>query len=117
MLFRSEENSEHYHRIETVVTTTASSSEGTPIEALGYSNRIQTVESIRVIGRGPRRASGAAARAGGAWYEEEEFMEAPLPHHPGDHTPEAPGIDFVLSKLASFSIINLSVASKFASEL
>ncbi|XP_017565806.1 regulation of nuclear pre-mRNA domain-containing protein 2 isoform X1 [Pygocentrus nattereri] len=87
---KKEEDSEHYHRIETVVTTTASSSEGTPIEALCYSNRIQTVESIRVIGRGPRRASGAAARAGGAWYEEEEFMEAPLPHHPGDHTPEAP---------------------------
>lgn len=83
---RKEEDIEHYHRIETVVTPTSSNNEGTPIEALGYSNRIQTVESIRVIGRGPRRASGAAARAG-AWYEEEEFMEAPP--HPGNHTPES----------------------------
>uniref|UniRef100_A0A4W4HPK0 Regulation of nuclear pre-mRNA domain-containing protein 2 n=1 Tax=Electrophorus electricus TaxID=8005 RepID=A0A4W4HPK0_ELEEL len=80
-------DSEHYHRIETVVTATAGS-EGTPIETLGYS-RIQTVESIRVIGRGLRRASGVASRAGGAWYEEEEFMEAPPPHHSGNHVPES----------------------------
>ncbi|XP_061103630.1 regulation of nuclear pre-mRNA domain-containing protein 2-like [Conger conger] len=46
------------HRIETVVSST-SCGEGAPIETLGYSNRrmsgerIQTVESIRVIGRGP----------------------------------------------------------------
>ncbi|KAJ8383771.1 hypothetical protein AAFF_G00214580 [Aldrovandia affinis] len=48
----------HYHRIETLVSS-SSCGEGAPIETLGYSNRrmsgerIQTVESIRVIGRGP----------------------------------------------------------------
>ncbi|XP_066538497.1 regulation of nuclear pre-mRNA domain-containing protein 2 isoform X2 [Hoplias malabaricus] len=84
---KKEEDREHYHCIETVVTSATSSNEGTPIETLGYTNRIQTVESIRVIGRGPRRSSGASGRA---WYEEEEFMEAPPPPHPGDHTPESP---------------------------
>uniref|UniRef100_W5KZ86 Regulation of nuclear pre-mRNA domain-containing protein 2 n=1 Tax=Astyanax mexicanus TaxID=7994 RepID=W5KZ86_ASTMX len=87
---KKEGDSEHYHRIETVVSKTASSKDGAPIEALGYSNRIQTVESIRVIGRGPRRASGAAGRAGGTWYEEEEFMEAPPSSHPGNHAAESP---------------------------
>lgn len=77
-----------YHRIETLVSPCT---EGAPIQTLGYSNRpltgerIKTVESIRVIGRGSRREGGAGGRPGGAmWYEEEEYMEArPLsPHHP-----------------------------------
>ncbi|XP_029928264.1 regulation of nuclear pre-mRNA domain-containing protein 2-like isoform X2 [Myripristis murdjan] len=75
-----------YHRIETLVSPCT---EGAPIQTLGYSNRpqagerIQTVESIRVIGRGSRRGGGAGSRPGGAvWYEEEEYMEAqpPSPH-------------------------------------
>ncbi|XP_059363279.1 regulation of nuclear pre-mRNA domain-containing protein 2-like [Carassius carassius] len=77
----SADNGDHYHRIETVVSS--SSSEGAPIETLDYGNRIQTVESIRVVGRVLRRGSSAGSRVGGAWYEEEEFMEAPPPHHPG----------------------------------
>lgn len=75
-----------YHRIETLVSPC---SEGAPIQTLGYSNRpltgerIKTVESIRVIGRGSRREGGPGGRPGGAmWYEEEEYMEAqpPSPH-------------------------------------
>ncbi|GAA6220618.1 regulation of nuclear pre-mRNA domain-containing protein 2-like isoform X1 [Lates japonicus] len=75
-----------YHRIETLVSPCT---EGAPIQTLGYSNRplagerIKTVESIRVIGRGSRRGGGAGGRPGGAmWYEEEEYMEAqpPSPH-------------------------------------
>ncbi|XP_056157751.1 regulation of nuclear pre-mRNA domain-containing protein 2 [Lampris incognitus] len=75
-----------YHRIETLVSPC---SEGAPIQTLGYSNRplagerIQTVESIRVIGRGSRRGGGSGSRPGAAmWYEEEEYMEAqpPSPH-------------------------------------
>uniref|UniRef100_A0A665TZY8 Regulation of nuclear pre-mRNA domain-containing protein 2 n=1 Tax=Echeneis naucrates TaxID=173247 RepID=A0A665TZY8_ECHNA len=75
-----------YHRIETLVSPCT---EGAPIQTLGYSNRplagerIKTVESIRVIGRGSRRGGGAGSRPGGAmWYEEEEYMEAqpPSPH-------------------------------------
>ncbi|CAJ1062340.1 regulation of nuclear pre-mRNA domain-containing protein 2 isoform X1 [Xyrichtys novacula] len=68
-----------YHRIETLVSPCT---EGAPIQTLGYSNRplagerIKTVESIRVIGRGSRRG-GANSRPGAAmWYEEEEYMEA-----------------------------------------
>lgn len=76
-----------YHRIETLVSPCT---EGAPIQTLGYSNRpltgerIKTVESIRVIGRGSRREGGAGGRPGGAmWYEEEEYMDSrPLsPHH------------------------------------
>ncbi|XP_069551976.1 regulation of nuclear pre-mRNA domain-containing protein 2-like isoform X1 [Brachyistius frenatus] len=75
-----------YHRIETLVSPCT---EGAPIQTLCYSNRplagerIKTVESIRVIGRGSRRGEGAGSRPGGAmWYEEEEYLEAqpPSPH-------------------------------------
>ncbi|XP_065813792.1 regulation of nuclear pre-mRNA domain-containing protein 2-like isoform X3 [Labrus bergylta] len=75
-----------YHRIETLVSPCT---EGAPIQTLGYSNRplagerIKTVESIRMFGRGSRRGGGAVSRPGGAmWYEEEEYMEAqpPSPH-------------------------------------
>ncbi|XP_031708845.1 regulation of nuclear pre-mRNA domain-containing protein 2 isoform X1 [Anarrhichthys ocellatus] len=73
-----------YHRIETLVSPYT---EGAPIQTLGYSNRplagerIKTVESIRVVGRGTRRGGGAGGRPGGAmWYEEEEYMEAPSTH-------------------------------------
>lgn len=83
-----------YHRIETLVSPCT---EGAPIQTLGYSNRplagerIKTVESIRVIGRGSRRGGGAGGRPGGAmWYEEEEYMDTPpsphavrLPHNIG----------------------------------
>lgn len=82
-------DNERYHRIQTVVTP-ATSDEATTVDPLGYSNRIQTVESIRVIGRGPRRSSGAT-RGGGVWYEEAEFMEAPPLPHPGNHGPESSG--------------------------
>ncbi|KAF4087472.1 hypothetical protein AMELA_G00071130 [Ameiurus melas] len=82
-------NNERYHRIETVVTAAAGDEAGT-IDPLGYSNRIQTVESIRVIGRGPRRSSGAT-RGSGVWYEEAEFMEAPPLPHPGNHGPDGSG--------------------------
>lgn len=82
-------DNERYRRIETVVTA-ATGEEATTAEPLGYSNRIQTVESIRVIGRGPRRSSGAT-RGGGVWYEEAEFMEAPPLPHPGNHGPEGSG--------------------------
>lgn len=75
-----------YHRIETLVSPCT---EGAPIQTLGYSNRplagerIKTVESIRVIGRGSRREGGAGGRPGGVmWYEEEEYMESqPLSPH------------------------------------
>eukprot|EP00066_Takifugu_rubripes_P026107 XP_011615373.1 PREDICTED: regulation of nuclear pre-mRNA domain-containing protein 2 [Takifugu rubripes] len=75
-----------YHRIETLVSPCT---EGAPIQTLGYSNRplagerIKTVESIRVIGRGSRREGGSVGRPGGVmWYEEEEYMEAqPLSPH------------------------------------
>ncbi|XP_023685788.1 regulation of nuclear pre-mRNA domain-containing protein 2 [Paramormyrops kingsleyae] len=85
----SEAEGAHYHRIETVVSS-STCGEGAPIETLGYSNRrmsgerIQTVESIRVIGRGSRphgRGGGAGPRpggGGGGWYDE-AYMEAPLP--------------------------------------
>lgn len=83
------EDIERYHRIETVVSA-ATGDEATTIDPHGYSNRIQTVESIRVIGRGPRRSSGST-RGAGVWYEEAEFMEAaPLPH-PGNHGLENSG--------------------------
>uniref|UniRef100_A0A3Q2ZGD4 Regulation of nuclear pre-mRNA domain-containing protein 2 n=2 Tax=Kryptolebias marmoratus TaxID=37003 RepID=A0A3Q2ZGD4_KRYMA len=72
-----------YHRIETLVSP---HTEGAPIQTLGYSNRplagerIKTVESIRVIGRGSRRGGGAGGRAGAAmWYEEEEYLETRPP--------------------------------------
>ncbi|KAA0702889.1 Regulation of nuclear pre-mRNA domain-containing protein 2 [Triplophysa tibetana] len=82
----STNNGEPYHRIETLVSST--SNEGAQIETLDYGNRIQTVESIRVTGRGLRRGSSSGARVGGAWYEEEEFMEAPPPHQSGSHSSE-----------------------------
>ncbi|KAI7806697.1 putative regulation of nuclear pre-mRNA domain-containing protein 2 [Triplophysa rosa] len=82
----SANNGEPYHRIETLVSST--SNEGAPIETLDYGNRIQTVESIRVTGRGLRRGSSSGARVGGAWYEEEEFMEAPPPHQSDSHGSE-----------------------------
>ncbi len=75
-----------YHRIETLVSPCT---EGAPIQTLGYSNRplagerIKTVESIRVTGRGSRRGGGGGSRPGGSmWYEEEEYMETqpPSPH-------------------------------------
>nr|XP_020473229.1 regulation of nuclear pre-mRNA domain-containing protein 2 isoform X2 [Monopterus albus] len=74
-----------YHRIETLVSPCT---EGAPILTLGYSNRplagerIKTVESIRVIGRGSRRGGGSGRPGGAMWYEEEEYMEAqpPSPH-------------------------------------
>ncbi|KAJ8289983.1 hypothetical protein GJAV_G00007420 [Gymnothorax javanicus] len=77
------------HQIETLVSS-SSCGEGAPIETLGYSNRrmsgerIQTVESIRVIGRGTRahpRGGGAGVRqspAEASWYDE-AYMEAPPP--------------------------------------
>ncbi len=80
----SADNGDHYHHIETLVSS--SSNEGAPIETLDYGNRIQTVESIRVVGRGLRRGSSAGSGVGGAWYEEEEFMEAPPPHHPASRS-------------------------------
>ncbi len=83
----SADNGDHYHRIETLVSS--SSSEGAPVETLDYGNRIQTVESIRVVGRVLRRGSSAGSRVGGAWYEEEEFMEAPPPHHPASRSHES----------------------------
>ncbi|XP_036394718.1 regulation of nuclear pre-mRNA domain-containing protein 2-like [Megalops cyprinoides] len=85
----SESETGHYHRIETLVSSSACG-EGAPIQTLGYSNRrmsgerIQTVESIRVIGRGVRphsRGAGAGARPGpaaGSWYDE-AYMEGPPP--------------------------------------
>lgn len=79
----SADNGDLYHRIETLVSS--SSNEGVAIETLDYGNRIQTVESIRLVGRGPRRGSNASSRVGGAWYEEEEFMESPPPHRPRSH--------------------------------
>ncbi|XP_030604751.1 regulation of nuclear pre-mRNA domain-containing protein 2 isoform X2 [Archocentrus centrarchus] len=72
-----------YHRIETLVSPCT---EGAPIQTLGYSNRpltgerIKTVESIRVIGRGSRRGGGAGSRPGGVmWYEEEGYLGAQSP--------------------------------------
>lgn len=80
---------ERYHRIETLVSA-ATGDEATTMDPHGYSNRIQTVEGIRAIGRGPRRSSGSS-RGAGVWYEEAEFMEAaPLPH-PGNHGLESSG--------------------------
>uniref|UniRef100_A0A9J8AHU9 Regulation of nuclear pre-mRNA domain-containing protein 2 n=1 Tax=Cyprinus carpio carpio TaxID=630221 RepID=A0A9J8AHU9_CYPCA len=83
----SADNGDHYHRIETLVSS--SSSEGAPIETLDYGNRIQTVESIRVVGRVLRRGSSAGSRVGGDWYEEEEFMEALPPHRPACRSHES----------------------------
>ncbi|XP_054869640.1 regulation of nuclear pre-mRNA domain-containing protein 2 isoform X3 [Amphiprion ocellaris] len=87
-----------YHRIETLVSPCT---EGAPIQTLGYSNRplagerIKTVESIRVIGRGSRRGGGAGSRPGGAmWYEEEEYLEAPPP---SPHLPPPPLEDMAVS--------------------
>ncbi|XP_046870417.1 regulation of nuclear pre-mRNA domain-containing protein 2 isoform X2 [Hypomesus transpacificus] len=77
-----------YHRIETLVSPCT---EGAPIHTLNYSNRlqpgerIQTVESIRVIGRGMRHGGGAGGRPGGGmWYEEGSYPEVqpPSPTHP-----------------------------------
>ncbi|XP_065102408.1 regulation of nuclear pre-mRNA domain-containing protein 2 [Paramisgurnus dabryanus] len=78
---------EHYHRIETLVSP--ASNEGAPVETLDYGNRIQTVESIRVIERGSRRGSSSGARVGGTWYEEEEFLEATPPHRSDSHGSES----------------------------
>uniref|UniRef100_A0A1A8P990 Regulation of nuclear pre-mRNA domain-containing protein 2 n=1 Tax=Nothobranchius pienaari TaxID=704102 RepID=A0A1A8P990_9TELE len=72
-----------YHRIETLVSHHA---EAAPAQTRGFSSspqageRIKTVESIRVIGRGSRRGGGAGSRPGAAmWYEEEEYLKAPPP--------------------------------------
>uniref|UniRef100_A0A3B5MNY3 Regulation of nuclear pre-mRNA domain containing 2b n=1 Tax=Xiphophorus couchianus TaxID=32473 RepID=A0A3B5MNY3_9TELE len=76
-----------YHRIETLVSP---HTEGAPIQTLGYSNRpsagerIKTVESIRLIGRGSRRGGGAGSRPGASmWYEEEEYLEGQPPSPQG----------------------------------
>ncbi|GAA6093739.1 regulation of nuclear pre-mRNA domain-containing protein 2 [Tachysurus ichikawai] len=90
-------DNERYRRIETVVTAATSDE-----DPLGYSNRIQTVESIRVIGRGPRRSSGAT-RGGGVWYEEAEFMETPTLPHPGNHGPDSSG-DLATSAKAHLAV-------------
>ncbi|CAL8290548.1 unnamed protein product [Merluccius merluccius] len=82
----------HYHRIETLVSPCT---EAAPALNLGYPNapltgeRIQTVESIRVIGRDSRHGGGAAGRQGPVmWYEEEEYMESqPLSPHTGPPAP------------------------------
>ncbi|KAK6467142.1 regulation of nuclear pre-mRNA domain-containing protein 2-like isoform X1 [Huso huso] len=78
-----EQDEEHY-RIETRVSSSdplpdSTVGKGAPIETLGYNNcrmsgeRIQTVESIRVIGKGTLPAG-----EGGAWYESgEPYMEPP----------------------------------------
>uniref|UniRef100_A0A1A7YMB3 Regulation of nuclear pre-mRNA domain-containing protein 2 n=2 Tax=Iconisemion striatum TaxID=60296 RepID=A0A1A7YMB3_9TELE len=69
-----------YHRIETLVSHHA---EAAPALTRGYSSnplageRIKTVESIRVIGRGSRRGGGAGSRPGAAMWYEEEYLEAP----------------------------------------
>lgn len=94
-------DNERYRRIETVLSA-ATSDEATSTDPLGYSNRIQTVESIRVIGRGPRRSSGGT-RGAGVWYEEAEFMEAPPLPHPGIHGPESSG-DHVTSAPAHLGV-------------
>ncbi|XP_076135752.1 uncharacterized protein rprd2b [Alosa pseudoharengus] len=98
---------QQYHRIETVVSSNCG--EGVPIQTLdsGFrrlsGERIQTVESIRVIGRGVRRGGGGGGRGAEAWYEEQAFMEddaadersgaaggpglAPPPPQPHSHMP------------------------------
>ncbi|XP_028835325.1 regulation of nuclear pre-mRNA domain-containing protein 2 isoform X2 [Denticeps clupeoides] len=88
------EDEQHFQRIETLVSS--SCGEGAPIQTLGYNRRqsgerIQTVESIRVIGRDMRRGSGSGPRTSGSWYEEEEFRDVPPPGHslPGSPTTEA----------------------------
>ncbi|XP_061838901.1 regulation of nuclear pre-mRNA domain-containing protein 2-like isoform X2 [Nerophis lumbriciformis] len=80
-----------YHRIETLVSPCT---EGAPIQTVGYSNqppageRIKTVESIRVIGRGSRHGGGPGCRPGASmWYEEEEYMDSQSPSPRGPHPP------------------------------
>nr|XP_029504362.1 formin-like protein 5 [Oncorhynchus nerka] len=73
-----------YHRIETLVSPCT---EGAPFQSLGgFSNRqptgerIQTVESIRVIGQGLRRGDGEGGRPGGGmWYDEEGYLDTQPP--------------------------------------
>ncbi|XP_042163836.1 regulation of nuclear pre-mRNA domain-containing protein 2-like isoform X3 [Oncorhynchus tshawytscha] len=73
-----------YHRIETLVSPCT---EGAPFQSLGgFSNRqptgerIQTVESIRVIGQGLRRGGGEGGRPGGGmWYDEEGYLDTQPP--------------------------------------
>ncbi|XP_029593065.1 regulation of nuclear pre-mRNA domain-containing protein 2-like [Salmo trutta] len=74
-----------YHRIETLVSPCT---EGAPFQSLGgFSNRqptgerIQTVESIRVIGQGLRRGGGGEGGrpGGGMWYDEEGYLDAQPP--------------------------------------
>ncbi|XP_026140602.1 regulation of nuclear pre-mRNA domain-containing protein 2-like isoform X2 [Carassius auratus] len=83
----SADNGDNYHHIETLVSS--SSGEGAPNKTHDYGNRIQTVESIRVVGRALRRGSTAGSRVGGAWYEEEEFTEALPPHHSASRSHES----------------------------
>ncbi|KAL0985210.1 hypothetical protein UPYG_G00154130 [Umbra pygmaea] len=79
-----------YHRIETLVSPCT---EGTPIQSLGgFSNRqqtgerIQTVESIRVIGRGLRCGGGGGGRPGGGCGMRRRGTWSPSPH-PLPHRP------------------------------
>ncbi|XP_071251061.1 regulation of nuclear pre-mRNA domain-containing protein 2 isoform X3 [Salvelinus alpinus] len=74
-----------YHRIETLVSPCT---EAAPFQSLGgFSNRqptgerIQTVESIRVIGQGLRRGGGGEGGrpGGGMWYDEEGYLDAQPP--------------------------------------
>ncbi|NXH18098.1 RPRD2 protein, partial [Bucco capensis] len=75
---------EHYHRIETRVSSScldlpdSTEEKGAPIETLGYHNTssrgmsgepIQTVESIRVLGKGSRGHGRDASRAATGWFE------------------------------------------------
>ncbi|KAJ8005057.1 hypothetical protein DPEC_G00142710 [Dallia pectoralis] len=90
-----------YHRIETLVSPCT---EGAPIQSLGaFSNRqptgerIQTVESIRVIGRGLRCGGGGGGGGrpgGGMWYDEDGYLEAQTPspasQAPSDDMPLPP---------------------------
>ncbi|KAJ8273481.1 hypothetical protein GJAV_G00102080 [Gymnothorax javanicus] len=85
----------HYRQIERLVSP-SSCGEGAPIESLGYNSRrpsgerIQTVESIRVIGRGGARPqprggeSGARPNLGrgGGWYGDTDGAGA-HPRNPG----------------------------------
>ncbi|KAJ3598415.1 hypothetical protein NHX12_001925 [Muraenolepis orangiensis] len=84
---------DRFQRIETLVSPCT---EAAPALTLGYPDaplsgeRIQTVESIRVIGRDSRHGGGPAGRQGPVmWYEEEEYMEA-KPSSPRTGPPAPP---------------------------
>ncbi|XP_066577125.1 regulation of nuclear pre-mRNA domain-containing protein 2 [Amia ocellicauda] len=88
---------EHYHRIETLVSSSSgeagASGRGAPIETLGFSTRrvsgerIQTVESIRVIGK-PRPPHAARPPAG--WYDPTAEPYHPHPLLPPPGQPQQP---------------------------